>query len=328
MHIIAKKLRLKRLPDNTKDAIRVYRNYLYPEHIPDREAKRISDAISMLNDMKIQKGRWVRAYKKGTYVTKTRDVLDIKKTEIIEWFGEYKDSAEIQRLIYKKWKHNVSAARLRSLYSENRKKIEDLRSEYEKTNGYIKLANQRGRLEEYAYIYDTQRQKYEDSDYAVPHTRPMLEVLDKIKKEIDGEKIVLDIQGKIDVDMTMNVNKSFQQVTSQIPMMSFIVALAASKRGIAPDSIMSKLQSSIYKGYSGVSGFWDGEKNQDLSILPSNQVYDWLKASQERVEDVEHEEIKIDVEEEKKEEVNEVRQKMLDTLKARMNGLENITDNE
>ena len=298
-----------------REGDRVRNGMLFPDYI---EVKTIDEMFTIYKDifqLLRDKGGKKRTYDNTLYTTKNRDIFDAKRTQIIEWFGRWNDAKEVQHKINQRWGYKPTLREVKEFYFTNQKEIENRRSELENEYGHLTITKTRGRAEQFAYIYDTQKKRYEESNYKVAHAKTMMEALDRMKKEIEGDRIILDINGKIDLDLTLNVNKTFSELSKRIPLLSFIVGTAASKAGLNPEKVMTQLQNSIYAKYTGVQGVWDGKTNQDLTILPSNQVYDWMQIKEDVVHDVDYEAVEMEIKDEtEKKQVQTSREKLMAVL--------------
>ena len=56
-----------------------------------------------------------------------------------------------------------------------------------------------------------------------------------------------------------------------------VIGLIAAKKGLNSVTLMKELSESIYNEYNGFNGALQDGEQQDLSMLPSNMLYDWQK---------------------------------------------------
>jgi hypothetical protein len=109
------------------------------------------------------------------------------------------------------------------------------------------------------------------NDPRIEYARLMLQILDQIEKEVEGENININIQGQINVDMTIEVNKSLYEAQKRVPMNNMILAMVAAKRGIDPTKLMTQLTTSYYRN---ITGFGVYEPDKQL-VHPVDLTYNW-----------------------------------------------------
>ena len=241
------------------------------------KAKEIWHEILMLKN---QKGRYKRLWTRDLQGTEkgSRIAISTKYDELLDLFGKWLTLEEVYNVVRSEWGyHWITKKELNDFRVKHQDKIELIRTEWENKADHFYLAKKRGRVEQLGYLFHTQREKYEESDHNTNYSKELRAILDQIKKEIEGERISIDINGQINIDATINANKSLKQVYSEISINNMIIGLVAAKKGLNPAALMCELTESIYKDYNGFGGALEDGEEQDLSMLPSNMLYDWQK---------------------------------------------------
>lgn len=244
------------------------------------KAKSIWNEILMLKN---EKGRYKRLWTKELKNTEkgSKIAISTKYEELMDLFGKWLTLAEVYNVVKNEWGyHWISKKELNDFRVKNQDRIEIIRTEWESKSDHFYLAKKRGRVEQLGYLFHTQREKYEDSDHNSNYSKELRAILDQIRKEIEGEKISIDINGNINIDATINANKSLKQVYSEISVNNMVIGLIAAKKGINPAGLIKDLSESIYNEYNGFKGVLADGEQQDLSMLPSNMLYDWQRLEQ------------------------------------------------
>jgi len=249
----------------------------WPKNISKEEVEEIKKAVTEIQLLKVKKAMLRKAWDNVMYSNAPRDIFSHKKNELISMFGQWKTIEEVKNVLKKEWKTDVPSNKVKEFFYAHQEEIEKERTKWEENYQHISITKKRGRIEQLAYLYDTQKTKYESNDHPINRSQELRKILDDLRRELEGDRIVLDIHQKIDIDMTINVNQTYQEIFSQIPLLSFIVGITASRRRKSPLGLMYALQTSIYNRYSGIAGVQENGEQQDLTILPSSKVYDWLR---------------------------------------------------
>ena len=287
------------------------KGYTYPDWVSEKQIREIDTYSGTLIGMKLTLARRRRGWETPDWKLGSPSALVSGDRDIvIRGFAKGKTIEEMSLDLSEKHGTKIPLHVLRNFRVKNLHLIEKERAIHEKKQGITPLVEAEGRVQKLAYLYNTNERKYEEQNYPIPRATIMLKILEQIRKEIEGDKIVLDINGKLDIDLTVNVNQTFNNLMGQMPLMSFIVAIVAAKKGVNPTKIMSQLQRSIYSMYSGVSGVVSEGEQQDLTILPSNQVYDWLQLKNTKQIDLGSIELEVQNKEEE-DKVNSVRDRLL-----------------
>jgi tRNA(Leu) C34 or U34 (ribose-2'-O)-methylase TrmL len=305
-------------PGNVKKKLR---------HLPEEEIERILLIHKRLQGIKGAIGGLKRKWDPPTY-TKTGGInaLEPYATEVIEMLGQWKTVDEVRKEIFDRWGYEVTANKITRFKRANQDKIDALRTEWERSYDDFDVARKRGRIERLAYLAKTQMDRYQkNNDHSVVFSREIRAILEQIRKEVEGERIAIDVNGNIDVNSTINMNLSIQKLSQKISINSVVVALVAAKRGISGVGLMERLTKSYYRQYNG---FMRVSSNMEDLEYPSNliQTYDWNEIERlhrtESVHNYEAQDAEI-VEEPVK--PGSIKNEMLEMLNSRQDELQRIT---
>jgi hypothetical protein len=201
--------------------------------------------------------------------------LDDRAEELIDLFGKLHSIAEVHRIILQDWNLSVSLKMVGSFYNRNLKEIDRLRDQYALDYSDVSLSKKRARLDKRAIMFYTYYQKWQD-DPRLDYAQLMLKILEQIEKEVEGERINVNIQGQINVDLTMEVNKTLFDAYKRVPVNNLIVALVAAKKGVDPTNLMTQLTTSYYRSLTGYGKY---EPEKEL-IHPVDLTYNWNEIEQ------------------------------------------------
>ncbi len=245
-------------------------------HLPANEIVELQTMWRGIQVLKQRKGQLKRVWN-GALKADEGSTINERETDILELFGRWMTVGEVYDTVHSDWGiAHISKRDINEFRIKNQEKIDKLRTEWENTYDHNYLAKKRGRIEQLGYLYYTQKQKYDGSDYAATYSREMVKILEQIRKEVEGDRLKLTIDGRIDVDQTIQVNKTLQEVSKELPINDMIIAIVAGKKGLDPVELMGQLTNSTYAKYNGFGGVLTKGDEQDLSILPSNFTYDWV----------------------------------------------------
>ncbi len=257
------------------------RKYVAKGIIEKKDAKDVEKRISLFRsligkrsglrrkwDYLANRGQFGRPKGKGT------DFFQLKETELLELFGKWKTVEEVTRVINKEWGYSCSLTRVRTFFSHNKEKINDLRTKYELSYDQLSITKKTNRIERLAYLVHELTEEFSESK-KIGHSREIRALLDQVKKEVEGDVLKLQIDGQIDINATLSSNRSLRQLTQRVPINNIVVAMVAAKRGLNPVTMMAQFTHSFYKNHNGFSPFFDQSEDSSIKDLPSNIIYDW-----------------------------------------------------
>lgn len=248
----------------------------------DEEQERINAMISKLMSMKNRKSmlnvKWTKAVF-GRSVKKERigydaetGVIAVKQAEILDLFGRNNSVDEVARLVREKWQLSISTNKVREFYNMNKEKIDVRRAEYALRSKEFRLATDTGRLEVLSKIAYEMELRF-DKDKNMDASKELRAVIEQIRKEVKGEEIKLTIDGKIDINATIQANKTINDVLQKLPINLIVIGLTAAKQNINPLKLMAMLSTSYYSRFNGYSELQD---KKDIE-LPGRFIrsYNW-----------------------------------------------------
>lgn len=202
--------------------------------------------------------------------SKAGGILESHGEDLLDLFGRLHSIDEVHKIVVQDWGLALNRHTLEIWYSRNLKEIDRLRDQYASDYSDVALTKKRARLDKRSVMFYTYYNKWMN-DPRIEYARLMLQILDQIEKEVEGENININIQGQINVDMTIEVNKSLYEAQKRVPMNNMILAMVAAKRGIDPTKLMTQLTTSYYRN---ITGFGVYEPDKQL-VHPVDLTYNW-----------------------------------------------------
>jgi hypothetical protein len=199
------------------------------------------------------------------------NTLDAYKDKIIELLAKHFTIDEVYSTITKEWNHRINIMQLKKWVKLHQTEIETAKEQYLLSNKEFRIAHETGRLD----ILNRQLIKAEEDN------KPdlILKIVEQARKEVKGDQLKLTVDGKIDINATLQGQKIVQDVSTRLPINMLIIGLVAAKQGINPLSIMSSLATSYYANHNGFNGAID--PNAEIQS-PTNliQNYNWDELEQ------------------------------------------------
>jgi hypothetical protein len=197
-------------------------------------------------------------------------VLEARSEDLLDLFGRLYSIDEVHRMIVQDWNYSLNKQTLQAFYARNIKEIDRLRDQYASDYSDLSLTKKRGRLDKLSVMFYTYFNKWYKNE-ALDYSRELRALLEQIKKEVEGEQIIVNVQGQINVDLTIEVNKTLFEAQRRVPINNMILAMVAAKKGIDPTVIMSQLTNSYYKNLTGYGKY---EPEKEL-VHPVDLTYNW-----------------------------------------------------
>ncbi len=193
-------------------------------------------------------------------------------TEVLELFGRFHTTEEVHRIINQDWGLEVSNSVVKQFREKHFEKINELQEKYKRDYSHVRLGYKRSRLDELSYLYQKRKEKIGTS---VDNDKLMLMIMEQIRKEIDGDEIKINFEGKIDVNATINLHIQ-QDILQRVSIKTIVISRLCAKYGIESQLIMQRLYKSVYAKFAGTIPA-DGDLLEDAIIYPSQQIYDFNK---------------------------------------------------
>lgn len=200
-------------------------------------------------------------------------ILDVRFSELIELFGRFYTDQEVYQIVTKKWGYDINKSaitRFKQKYVEDIKRRQDI---YTKDFSDIKLGHKRNRLEELTYLYRTRKKRYVDANYNREDGKEMRNLLEQIRKEMEGDRINLDgnIKLQIGVQIEMQIH---EQLMQEVSIKQLIVSRVASRLNVNPVILLERMMTSFYAERTGFA-----KPDRDLDdiepVYPSELLYDF-----------------------------------------------------
>lgn len=202
-------------------------------------------------------------------------ILEAMKTIIFELYAQHYSTEEIHKKLIEESGLKISFSAVKRFYHKYRPEIEKLQLDYEKEVGQIGVARKRSRLEVLDYMLRKIKQEFDNAtgQKMLPYAREMKGVLEQARKEVEGEKIQLDINGNINITATIESAKSVEQLYSDINFMNLLIARVAARMRINPLLLQHQLTNSWYAKFTGIKR--NDSLMDDVPDYPSKIILDW-----------------------------------------------------
>lgn len=244
--------------------------------------------------------------------------LNLRSAEIIDLFGKYYTADEVRRIINDKYKFFIKSVELTEFYNKHKEKIERKRADYVLAGKETRLATDAGRMEILSKIAWEMELRFEKSK-SLEVSKELRATLEQIRKEVKGEELRLTIDGKIDINATIQANQTLHVALQKLPINMIVIGLTAAKQGINPAWLIASLANSYYAKFNGFNKLEDKSEIQ----LPGKfiKAYNWeeirMKHEENKIEEVEVIEVFEEaIEEPAIKEAEDNKQKMLDILRG------------
>lgn len=246
-------------------------------------------------------------------------LLDPRKAELIELFGKFYSAKEVHKIVNQDWGIDISISAVKDFRGKYIEQIKERQEEYKQDFSNVRLGHKRSRLDELSWLYDETKERY-DRTRERTEMKFMRELLDQIKKEVEGDVVTIqgDIKATIEHTLDAHIN---QEIFPELSINEIIVSRVAGRLGLNPLYLLYKLQNSMYSSFTGFDARESFDPYEEEPIYPSNMVYDLEKLKdQNREKRIQDAEIVEEIEEEKQlsEKEKTQAQKAKEKLKKRM----------
>ena len=205
---------------------------------------------------------------------KKEHFLNIKLAEILELFGRFHSTHEVHKIVVQDWGYDVSHQMILNFRERHLMEIKELQEKFKRDMSDLRLGHKRSRLDELHYLYVDRKQRY-GTTFSREDYKLLLTTLEQIRKEVEGDKMSIDITGQVDVNVEHVINLHIQkQAVKDLSILDIVIARIAAKRGINPRFIISKLHASYYSKFNG---FGEEIDFNSTPLYPSDEGYDMDK---------------------------------------------------
>jgi hypothetical protein len=230
----------------------------------------IDRAREISRQLKFFNGRIAEQSKRCNGFVKQTDVLAPRAQEILDKFGSLGTVDEVHRMINQEWGFAINKQTVLKFYHQHLTEIEKLRDHYISDYSDVSLSKKRSRLDKLSIMFYTYFDKW-SKDQRLDYSKELRAIIDQIKKEVEGEIINVNLQGQINVDMTIEANKTLYEASKRVPINNLIIAMVSAKRGLDPTRLMAQLTTSYYKSLTGF-GRYEPEMQP---VHPVDLTYNW-----------------------------------------------------
>jgi hypothetical protein len=296
------------------------------KNIDENDLKRLKVLCDEMAATKSQKARLKMKWIKYLRPIMGRDVFDWRKSEIIDMFARYQTVEEVKANLEKKG-YSTAIDHIWKFFLNNRDIIDKKRAEFLRSAKDHFLATDAGRMETLAMLHQRFVGIFNDT-YSTSNpnktelrllSQEIRAIIEQARKEIKGEEVKLTIDGKIDINASIQAAATIQDISKKLPINIIPIYLVATKQGIDPHLILSSLTNSFYKNFNGFRKLKNsGPAPTTLDIIRN---YDWNEISkyhsdkpEDQTQETDYEEISF-VEMEK---VKTKREKLLELINQQM----------
>ncbi len=200
--------------------------------------------------------------------------LDPRKTELFELFGRFYTTEEVHRVINEQWGLEVSKNTVAAFKTKYLDKITELQEKYKRDYSHVRLGYKRARLDELTYIYQKRKDIYETNP-SVENHRLLLQTLEQVRKEVDGDELKVTFEGKLDINATINVHIQ-NDLLQKISIKDIVIGNLCAKYNVDPKILLHRLHKSFYAKFVGTVKPEDDLLEAEM-IYPSQAIYDFDK---------------------------------------------------
>ena len=211
---------------------------------------------------------------KGNGMLSEDRMMESQKALLLEWFGQLNSEENIQEKLAGEG-IVVHLSLIRKFRQRHKAEIEKLQDEYEKEWHTVGLTRKRSRLDQLVYLYNKSKVELDSKsgDKILPYSKEMRGILEQVRKEVEGDKIQLDINGNINVTATLQLNQTVESLYANLNFMSLLVGRTAARFGVDPTVLMYKLTSSWYANFTGFKR--NNKMMEEQPVFPSQMIYNW-----------------------------------------------------
>jgi hypothetical protein len=197
------------------------------------------------------------------------------KEKIIELYAKFFNTEEV--LLFLKENHpqaKIYRKHLTDFKLKNKNLIDELQLTYKNNLDDLRLTNKKSRLEELSSMFATMKSNFNRTQNKESY-KLLLNTLDQIRKEIEGEKLTLE--GQIEINIKSEGGEKFLQDTD---LTLFVIAKIAKNWGISVEQLFKTLDNTFYRKNVG-----SGNIEVKEIVYPSEMNYDFtLIVEKNRIE--------------------------------------------
>jgi len=239
--------------------------------------------VRSVNAKRLQYLKYEREYQRlvkelnkaiGKRTHRPRNIVDYTGN-ILELFGKFYTIADVAKIMAKEYRIKIPEDELKKFYVEHRDLVTRRRAEYVLQNKDFRVATETGRLEVLnQMLVEVEIKNRACGGSNVDYCNLILRIIEQARKEVKGNEIKMTVDGKIDINATIQAETNVMSVMKQMSINALVVGLTAAKAGLNPAVLIAQLANSWYSQFNGFNGnVMDGVQVQ----LPSALIkqYDW-----------------------------------------------------
>jgi hypothetical protein len=249
-------------------------------HLPEKEQKSIINRhdsfkkihTSFLNTRRFAFGSYDGKFKKDTNKL-TNSLLSDVKREILELFGRMYSIKEVLMFLKNDLGHkHITETVVSDIYKNNFDEIKRLQEKHKKSYDHLRLTAKTSRLEELTWLYGKLKKKYENSNHREDH-KALLQTMESIRKEVEGDKLTL--QGNIGIQVQQDINLHVRaEIMKGVALKEVILSRISANKGINPLDILKSLNDSYYAKWNRLINDTVDVEFEEIQF-PSSQNYDF-----------------------------------------------------
>jgi hypothetical protein len=261
----SKKGKTYRLPQQNKKAI--------ANLLSKKEAVRFLEIDAKIRSLN---GKVATAKRKvwGNYKSEARkELFEELRTYMLELLGRGMTAAEVHKKLLSQG-YDVEYQHILDFHTKNRDKVTELRNKFNEDFNDVSISNKRSRLERLNLLLNEIMGDFEKANTLKLRESLSKEargILDQARKEVEGEELKLTINGRIDIEATLNVALSDSNQLQRLTIQQLVISRVASRLGLKSQFLIDRLAHGFYSKFNGF------RTNADLStkpIYPSSINYD------------------------------------------------------
>lgn len=206
-----------------------------------------------------------------------------REQQMIELFGRMFSLQEVHQMCLTEWQIPVGIKAIEDFRTAHWKEIEQKIEVHKRDYSDIRLGYKRSRLEELSWMYITRKNIYQATLKADDH-RLLLQTIEQIRKEVEGDTIRFDGKITLDIETTIE-NHIRKELFKGLPLKEVILARIAARTGVPTDFLINDLNRSYYGAF--LNGSVEDIAHEELPLYPSNQEYDFTAIKEFQAKEVE-----------------------------------------
>lgn len=244
------KKKIAHLPQDEQDKIWVLKTEKYqPARLLANQWKK--KAFGVIPGPKKQQSDDPKKQKAYENASIARFAMVVPRTkELIELFGRMFTIDEVFQVVVEDWglpANKKMLAEFRNHYAEI---IADKITHHKRSFADLRLGIKKSRLEELCWIYAELKADYR-KNRQVKYIEQMRMTLQDIRKEIEGDKVV--VEGNLDINIEADINFHLNsEVLRNIGLRNLIIGRVAARMNMNPNMLVYFLTKSYYAKFGGV----------------------------------------------------------------------------